>query len=103
MARAEAERILGSPVREFTSSGTVYRVYDYYAGDPPSAGTAATCIFLDVITLGAWELMAFILDTPLNPKREQTAVAYDTNEKVIGVSDHFGDFDSLPAEPARLP
>jgi len=101
MSKADAEKSLGPPVREWvTSSGILYRVYDYDAGMPPSGGDAAAHVFMDVATAGVWEIFgAFGAFNDLESrKREQMAVSYDVNDMVIGVFDHFGDFDILPAD-----
>jgi len=99
MSKADAEQILGSPIREWVmSSGIVYRVYDYDAGVPPSTADASACVFMDVISAGLWELFLFFEPLPELRKREQMAVSYDINGMVIGVFDHFGDFDVLPAD-----
>jgi len=99
MSRTEVERILGSPIREWnTPSGVVYRVYDYDAGVPPSTGDAAAIVFLDAISLGLSELIWAFTPLPEFRKRDQMAVSYDGNDRVLGVFDHFGDFDVLPAD-----
>jgi len=101
MSKADAEKSLGPPVREWvTSSGILYCVYDYDAGVPPSGGDAAAHVFMDVATAGVWEIFgAFGAFNDLEfRKREQIAVSYDAHGMVIGVFDHFGDFDILPAD-----
>lgn len=95
MSRAKIEQVLGPPIRQFVSSGGVYHVYDYDAGEPPTADAVLACVFLDVITVGLWELIALIGDVPVNPRRDQMAVSFDISETVIRVFDHFGDFDAL--------
>ena len=105
MSKSDVERILGSPNREWvTSSGIIYCVYDYDAGVPPSAGDATAHVVMDIISLGAWEwavpLYTYIESKPFpeSRKREQMAVSYDFNGVVLGVFDHFGDFDVLPED-----
>jgi hypothetical protein len=99
MSKAEVERILGSPVHDWvTSAGVVYRVYAYDAGVPPSMGDATGHVFMDGATLGVWELLGAIKEFPECRKREQMAVSYDVNGTVIGIFDHFADFEVLPAD-----
>ena len=99
MSKADVEKSLGPPVREWvTSSDILYRVYDYDAGVPPSGGDAAAHVFMDVATAGVWELFGAFRALPESHKRGQMAVSYDINDMVIGVFNHFGDFDILPAD-----
>jgi hypothetical protein len=99
MSRADAEQILGSPIREWvTSSGVSYGVYDYDAGVPPSGSEAAANVFMDIVSVGVWELFGAFGHQPELRKREQMAVSYDVDGLVIGTFDHFGDFDVLPAD-----
>jgi hypothetical protein len=99
MSRADAEQILGSPIREWvTSSGVTYGVYDYDAGVPPSGSEAGAHVFMDIVSLGAWELFGAFGKLPEMRKREQMAVSYDIHGVVIRTFDHFGDLDALPAD-----
>jgi hypothetical protein len=99
MSKAEVEQVLGPSIREWvTSAGIVYRVYDYDAGVPPKPGDAAAVALVDVICLGFSELIFAFKPLPQFPKREQMAVSYDSNGMVIGVYNHFGEFDALPAD-----
>jgi len=97
--KADVEEILGSPVREWlTSSSIHYCVYDYDAGVPPSSAGAAGHIFMDIATLGVWEIFGAFVGLPEFRKRERMAISYDADDIVIGVFDHFGDFDVLPVD-----
>jgi hypothetical protein len=99
MSKVDAEQILGSPIREWvTSSGVSYGIYDYDAGVPPSGSEAAANVFMDIISVGVWELFGAFGHQPELRKREQMAVSYDVDGLVIGTFDHFGDFDVLPAD-----
>jgi len=99
MSKADTEQILGSPIREWvTSSGVTYGIYDYDAGVPPSGSEAAAHVFMDIVSVGVWELVGALGHLTELRKREQMVVSYDTDGLVIGTFDHFGDFDVLPAD-----
>ncbi len=107
LTRSAAEEILGPPLREWmTSAGVRYRVYRYDAGVAPSRSDAGAYIFLNVITAGLFELYEATGVTDLSrpsaddPRRvrRQVAVAYDTDDRIVGVFDGFGDFDVLPED-----
>jgi hypothetical protein len=101
MRQAEVERILGPATREWaTSSGTWYRVYVYDGGAPPSLGDAAAHIFMDIATACIWEL-AWAISPDFIPSvriSEKIALAYDGQDILVGVFDHFSDFDMLPPD-----
>ena len=99
MSQADAEQILGSPIREWvTSSGVTYGVYDYDGGVPPSGSEAAANVFMDIVSVGVWELFGAFGHLSEPRQREQMAVSYDQGGLVIGTFDHYGDFDVLPAD-----
>lgn len=100
ISRAEVEEILGVPIRQWQSSpDTLYCLYRYDAGAPGSKSEAAAHVFMDVISLGAWELFAALdeIQLPLHTT-EQIAISYDTRNRVTGIFDRFGDFDKLPID-----
>lgn len=99
ISMAEVEKILGPSDREWmTSSGITYHFYVYDAGIPPSAGDAAGLVFMDVITVGAWELAQSIDPLPERRKYKKMAVSYDARDVVVGVFDCYEDFDELPPD-----
>ena len=105
ISRVEAEKILGSPLREWMSSDIRYCVYAYDGGIPPNASDAAAFAFLEIISVGLLDLYEAIGASELTKIRnkvsriaEKIAVSYDVDAIIIGVFDHFGDFDVLPAD-----
>lgn len=99
ISKAEVEEVLGSPVRKWmTPSNIYYSVYKYDAGVPPSIGDATANALMDVATLGLLELFPGL--NYLSEKRvlKKMAVAYDSQNVVVGVFDHFNDFDELPLD-----
>jgi hypothetical protein len=100
ISRAEVETIVGrDAVREWTTSeGITYCVYRYDDGVPPSPSDAAAHLFMDGVSWGLWELFAVFKPLPEFRKIQQMAVSYDTDNRVIGVFNPFGDFDVLPAD-----
>ena len=96
----DVEKVMGASKRNWTTDqGVRYRVYIYDGGVEGSTGDAIASGTMDVITLGFWELLLAIAPMPDAPARkitEQMAVSYNQSDTVIGVFDHFGDFDMLP-------
>jgi hypothetical protein len=99
-SRADVETIMGAARREWTTQHDVrYRVYVYNGGVEGSVGDAIAFGVMDVISVGLWELFYAIHPMPDGAARkitERMAVSYDQSDTVIGVFDHFGDFDVLP-------
>ena len=105
LLRRETEAILGPPVREWTTSSNVrYCIYRYDAGVPPSKGDAVAMGFLNVISLGLFELYEATGVTDLSHPSEddfrriwgQIAISYDTDEHIVGLFRDCGDLDVLP-------
>jgi hypothetical protein len=96
----DVEKVMGASKRDWTTDqGVRYRVYIYNGGVEGSTADAIAFGIMDVITLGIWEIEFAIIQLPDAPARkitEQMAVSYDQSDTVIGVFDHFGDFDILP-------
>ena len=106
ISMTEAEFHLGVPKREWTTRmGVRYRAYDYDAGVEGSMADAAAFAFMDVCTVGLFELFYAIDPLPDMPGRWRyghMAVSYDADGTVLGVFDQFGDFNRLP-ENGRKP
>lgn len=97
ISKAEVEEILGPPVRHWKEpSGIGYCLYHYDAGVPKSVGDAAAHAYMDVATLGVWELFGALDALPEFRITEKMAISYDARGMVIGVFDRFNDFDELP-------
>ena len=84
--RGEVQMQLGSPVRTTTApDGTRTDVYQYEIGNEPSAGRAIGHGVMDVLTLGAWE----IIGTPVEGfqgEKYQATITYGQDDKVIQIS-----------------
>lgn len=105
--RQEVEAVVGEPLRDWTTRmGVHYRLYRYDAGVEPSAGGAGLVVFMDVITLGLFEVIEDTSNSPWNLRGEKKqpllAVSYDAQETVIGVFRDVGEFADLP-EDGRAP
>lgn len=105
--RQQVEAVVGGPLREWTTrTGICYRLYRYDAGIEPSAGGAGLIVFMDVITLGLFEVIEATSNSPWNVRGEKKqpllAVSYDAQDTVIGVFRDVGEFADLP-EDGRAP
>ena len=100
--REQVEAVAGEPLREWTTRmGVRYRLYRYDAGIEPSAGGAAMHGFMDVITLGLWEVneaSSSAVDFRGERRQALLAVSYDSQEIAIGVFKDVGEFAELPQD-----
>jgi hypothetical protein len=84
--RGEVQMQLGSPVRTTTlPDGTRTDLYEYEIGNEPSAARAMGHGVMDVLTLGAWE----IIGTPVEGfqgEKYQATITYGQDDKVIQIS-----------------
>lgn len=105
MTRSDVDAILGAPIRGWQSpSGIRYEVYKYDPGVPPNVGEAGFFAFMDVVSLGIWEIGMLSHDQPLiKPQKKQIAISFDSEDRVLGVFPDFGDFDVLPADGRATP
>jgi len=60
-------------------------MYDYEIGNEPSGGRAAFHGAMDVLTLGAWEIVGTPVEGFTGDKKT-VMVSYDTNQKVVSVN-----------------
>ena len=102
VARPEAETALGKPQKDWVSpAGVHYYLYEYDTGRPPNAADAAGFVFMDIVTLGMWEMIDAMHDhRALNqslppPTSARVVLSYDDKDLVMGI---FGEFDALPAD-----
>jgi len=98
VTRANAEAILGPPVREWTSStGIRYTTYYYDAGLPPNMPDAAAAVIMDVISVGLFELFWAIDKKPwiLDHHTDVVVISNDDRAVVLGI---FDEFDELPPD-----
>jgi hypothetical protein len=84
--RSEVEMQLGPPIASTTTpEGMRLDTYEYQIGNEPSAGRAIGHGALDVLTLGAWE----IIGTPVEGFQGETCrltICYDSNDKVAAIN-----------------
>jgi hypothetical protein len=98
VTRANAEAILGPPVRKWTSStGIRYTTYYYDAGLPPNMADAAGAVLMDLMTVGIFELVVAINKKPwiLDHIVDGVVISYDNRDVVLGILDEF---DELPPD-----
>jgi hypothetical protein len=99
--RANAEAILGPPVRDWTSpTGIRYSTYYYDAGVPPSIPDAAAFALMDLISGGIFELMATTNGFPLHHTTDGMVISYNDRAVVLGI---FDEFDELPPDGRSNP
>ena len=93
IARSQVEKVLCKPIRCWTSSTNVhYCLYKYDAGRPPDYGEAAAAGFLDIISLGAWEIFEATsrdVEVYYPATIAGLILSYDPNDYVLGVFDEF--------------
>jgi hypothetical protein len=99
VTQANAEAILGHPVRKWTSStGIRYTTYYYDAGLPPNMPDAAAAVIVDLITVGIFELVVAINEPKpwiLDHHTDVVVISYDNRAVVLGI---FDEFDELPPD-----
>jgi hypothetical protein len=103
--RAEIEKLIGKPLRQWQSFlGVTFCLYEF-AGPSGSTADGVTYLVFDVMSLGLFELFP-LLNPKLDPKPVQTkmrrVVSYDREGRVLGV---FNEKDALPPDgkPPGLP
>jgi len=97
---ADAARLLGEPLRTWRPNDeVVYHLYPYKRPLKGDYGAAGGCIFMDVITLGMFELLMPIDDKNHELHREQSVarvwISYDAKDHLLGV---FAEMDVLPED-----
>lgn len=99
VTRANAEAILGPPVREWTSSSRIrYSTYSYDAGRPPNMPDAVGVVIMDLITGGIFEFVVAVNEPKpwiLDHITDRIVTSYDDRAVVLGV---FDEFDELPPD-----
>ena len=103
MTRAQAEAILGPSLRDMQiPSGVRYSVYRYNVGTQTERGWFLSNAFMDVMTLGSWEILHVISpNADRNHQQQlvgQLAISYDSSDVLLGVFRDFEDFDTLPPD-----
>ena len=83
--RGEIEIQLGSPIKITTlADGNRVDVYEYEIGNEPSTGRAIGHGVMDVLTLGAWEIIGTPIEGIQGEKYHAT-VTFDQTDKVIAI------------------
>lgn len=99
VTRANAEAMLSPPIREWTSStGIRYTTYSYDAGRPPNMSETAAVVFMDVLTVGIFELILATREQQpwtLDHIMERIVISYSDRAVVLGI---FDEFDELPPD-----
>jgi len=84
-SRGEVELQLGAPTKVSTlKNGHVLNIYEYEIGNEPSTGRAIGHGVLDILTLGAWEIIGTPVEGFTGDKR-QVQIEYDENDYVVNV------------------
>ena len=99
--RSEVERQVGAPEREWTTAaGVHYCVYSRLGDAPPDAGVAAAWLGMDIVTLGIVEMVPLFTKKDAYERRHQhpMAVAYDRDDRVVGIFPNATEFEDLPAD-----
>lgn len=106
----EAEKILGSPIRKWTTpSDTRYCIYNYDGGVPPSYENAAVITVFEAMGLVLlWEFfeatgLTNLTEQVMEDSRiyNQIALSYDSKNKAINVVNPYHDFDYLPSSNGK--
>ena len=103
--RSEVEQQFGAPHREWTTvAGVHYCLYSRLGDAPADAGVAATWLGMDIVTMGIIEIVPLFTKNDAYERRHQhpMAVAYDSNDRVIGVFPNATEFEDLPVD-GRVP
>ena len=101
VARSEVERQFGAAQREWTTvAGVHYCVYSRLGDAPPDAGVAATWLGMDIVTMGIIEMVPLLAKNDVYERRHQhpMAVAYDRDDRVVGVFPNATEFEDLPVD-----
>jgi len=101
VSRAQVEAIVGTPVREWTTTvGVQYRLYRYDAGVPPDPESAALFGIFDVMSLGIWSIASSNDPDAVLPPSKQAwlAVSYESDDRVRGVFAKVTEFSPLPED-----
>jgi len=83
--RGEVELQLAAPVKVSTlDNGHVLNVYEYEVGNDPSAARALGHAAMDVLTMGAWEIIGTPIEGFQGDKR-RVQIEYDENDRIVNV------------------
>jgi hypothetical protein len=88
MSREEAETILGSPAEVVTTKeGNQTAIYIYERGNERSIARAVIHLFMDVITIGFWEIPATAAEGSQGEER-RFPIVYDRNGRVLLLNEY---------------
>lgn len=95
--RKQVEIQLGQPTdTQILENGHTQNSYEFEIGDPPNGHRAVMNFYIDVVTIGIWELPGTIIEAMLGEDKE-TVVIYDRDERVVQI-DGYVPAPSLQAE-----
>lgn len=85
-SHTEVEMTLGPPVRSApTPDGGLVANYKYVSGNEPSAGRAVAYGFMDLVTLGLWEVVGSPTEMLNQAEKVVTTITYDADGKVNNI------------------
>lgn len=73
---------LGSPIHVTQEESGSLAWYTYQIKNEPSAARAMGHIFMDIMTLGAWEIVGVPIEA-MTPKTKWLGIQYDRSKKVV--------------------
>lgn len=88
MSREEAENVLGQPAEVVqTKDGNQTALYLYELGNEPSVVRAIIHAFLDVLTLGFWEIPASVAELKQGEER-RFPIVYAPDGKILVLNEY---------------
>lgn len=85
-SRGEIELTLGPPAKTATlPNGNRMDVYEYELGNDPSPGRAVSHFVMDLLTLGAWEIVGTPIEAIQGDKKILNVI-YNKDDEVIGIN-----------------
>ncbi len=102
-SKQDVETVTGKPLRCWTNeAGVEYCLYEVDAGRGSQPGNALLFLFMDIITLGGWELIGLQARTEEEKdafyggaETSRIIVSYSETDEALGL---FGEFDPLPED-----
>ncbi|MDH5764239.1 MAG: hypothetical protein OEZ51_14810 [Nitrospinota bacterium] len=87
-SREDVEKQLGEPVQSEPNGSGVRATYEYETGDPPDGRRALAHIFLNLYTIGLYEIVGTAAELGVHSGEDnKITVTYDANGKVEEISE----------------
>ena len=87
-SQAEVEAQLGEPVESETGESETRHTYIYETGDPPDGRRAMAHIFLDIYSLGLYEIIGTFAEVGVHAGEDnKITVTYDADGRVKELSE----------------